>query len=107
MKNVSKLKRHVMALALGISVVSMASWQGIAGNTTATPPSKDGAANGNTIKADINSSDIKGEVSPKFDISKGFSSIAEKAIMAVVNVSTTPVLEGGRPGKDAFPPFAP
>src|SRR5687768_16663298 len=32
----------------------------------------------------------------RFDITKGFSSIAEKAILAVVNVSTTQIIEGGR-----------
>jgi serine protease Do len=102
MKNASKLKRHVMALALGISFVSMVSWQGIAGSLPVQAPatlSKDYAG--------TKPADVKGEVSSKFDISKGFSSIAEKAIMAVVNVSTTQVVEGGRPGKDGFPQFPP
>jgi len=108
MKNISKLKRHMMALVLGVSFVSTVSWQGIAVSSepvTAPPlPSSDNAAN--NLKADIKP-DTKTETPAKFDISKGFSSIAEKAIMAVVNVSTTQVLEGARGGKEGFPQFPP
>ena len=115
MRNISKLKRHLMALALGVSFVSIVSWQGIAVSEPVTapqPPSSNNAAN---LKADIKpdikidtKADTKADTPPtRFDISKGFSSIAEKAIMAVVNVSTTQVLEGGRGGKEGFPQFPP
>ena len=111
MKDVSKLKRYGMALALSVSFICMDSWQGIA-LSPATTSSKEGSAGSNTEKSgtkpiDVKSADIKGEASAKFDISKGFSSIVEKAILAVVNVSTTQLVEGGRGGKDGFPQFAP
>jgi len=51
--------------------------------------------------------DVKAAEPTKFDISKGFSSVAEKAITAVVNVSTTQIIEGGRGGRDGMPQFPP
>jgi serine protease Do len=46
--------------------------------------------------------------SPRFDISQGFSQIAEKAVPAVVNVSTTQVIERrGERGVPQFPPGSP
>lgn len=42
----------------------------------------------------------------KFDISKGFSSIAEKIVPSVVNISTTQIIEG-RQGMQNVPQFAP
>jgi len=44
-----------------------------------------------------------------FDLSKGFSSVAEKAVQSVVNVSTTQVIEssGDREGGPRLPPGSP
>jgi len=110
MRKMSKLKRYSMALALSVSFAGIGTWMGYAGNafSPAPVPSKDVVANSNNVlKLDnIKSMDCKGN-SAQFDVSKGFSSIAEKAIMAVVNVSTTQIIEGGRGGKDGFPQFPP
>jgi len=83
------------------------------GSSAPSPaPSKDAIGNSIVAKADAKPDSKaacdKPESSAKFDISQGFSSIAEKAIMAVVNVSTTQIVEGGgRSGKDGLPQFAP
>ncbi len=108
MKEVSKLKHHLMALALTVSFVSMNSWESFARSSPPTPsPLQQAPINNNVAKPDSKSTDDKTEGSPKFDISQGFSSIAEKASPAVVNVSTTQIVEGGRGGKEGFPQFAP
>lgn len=97
MKKVSKFKRQVMVLALGVSIAGIASWNGYGGSSSVT-----------TTPASANTN---ASVGTKFDVSKGFSSIAEKAIPAVVNVSTTQIIEGGRMGRDGgkegFPQFPP
>ncbi|MCE3230874.1 MAG: hypothetical protein K0R52_802 [Alphaproteobacteria bacterium] len=105
MKKVSKLKRHFMALALTASfggLISQAVFAGSSSPVPASVPSKEVPAN-----SDAKSAGNKAGTDASFDISKGFSSIAEKAIPAVVNVSTTQIVEGGRGGKEGFPQFAP
>lgn len=104
MKKVSKLKRHILVLSLAASFVSMSFAETLAASSAPTPASsKDSQSNNSSTKT----TDEKSAPASKFDISQGFSSIAEKAIMAVVNVSTTQIIEGGRPGKEGFPQFAP
>jgi serine protease Do len=108
MKKVSKLKRHFMVLALTVTFVGLNVDMVFAVSSNPTPaPSKDAIATQATQKPSQKDAEDKTNSSSKFDISKGFSSIAEKAIMAVVNVSTTQIIEGGRPGKEGFPQFAP
>ena len=137
MKNVIKLKRYGMVLALSVSFISIGSWLWHIALSPPVAPLKDEPANSNPVKPgtkptdtqpghiqpdhtqpdhtqpdgtkpfDVKPASPQGENSAQFDISKGFSSIVEKAIMAVVNVSTTQVVEGGRGGKDGFPQFAP
>lgn len=112
MKKIGKAKRHFMVLALSVSFLSLNMNQTIgAVSSSPTPAPSSVPANNNKSEGPLPNAkpmDIKSSDSPtKFDISKGFSTIAEKAIMAVVNVSTTQVIEGGRSGKDGFPQFAP
>lgn len=122
MKKVGKLKRHFMVLALSVSFVGMNSWETVAGSLAPTPvppkeiPGKDVSGKDAPVPSDTDKQATQptptgekgAETTSKFDISKGFSSIAEKAIPAVVNVSTTQIIEGGRGGKEAVPPpFAP
>jgi serine protease Do len=108
MKKVRSLKKHFMTLALTVSFIGINSWEVLAGSLAPTPtPSKDPLFNSDTAKAADTTANDKAATTAKFDINKGFSSIAEKAIPAVVNVSTTQILEGNRPGKEGFPPFAP
>lgn len=102
MERISKLKRHFMALALTASFLGMNSYGAYAG-TFSPAPSKEAPANVNAPKPAGDKTAAPG----KFDISQGFSSIAEKAIPAVVNVSTTQIIEGGRFGKEGMPQFPP
>ncbi|MBM3632439.1 MAG: Do family serine endopeptidase [Alphaproteobacteria bacterium] len=96
MKKVSKLNRTSLALALTVSFISM---------TVAPLGAGSSAPSVGTASNIAKSSSDKPQ---KFDISQGFSSVAEKAITAVVNVSTTQIVDGGgRQGKDGLPQFAP
>jgi serine protease Do len=104
MKKVSKLQRHLLVLALAVSFGGLGAYNSFAGSSVPTPTSSKDAPAGSSV---AKPADDKSTPASKFDISKGFSSVAEKAIMAVVNVSTTQIIEGGRPGKEGFPQFAP
>lgn len=104
MKKVSKLQRHLLVLALAVSFGGVGAYNSFAVSSAPTPTSSKDAPAGSSV---AKPADDKSSSAIKFDISKGFSSIAEKAIMAVVNVSTTQIIEGGRPGKEGFPQFAP
>lgn len=64
------------------------------------------APSSQTIKAEGEKKEIASvQPTSKFDLSQGFSSIAEKVIPGVVNVSTTQVVEGREKGN--LPQFAP
>lgn len=116
-----KLSKLKMVLVLTVAMGSVLGQSSFAGSSTPTPaPSKEtlskdaqGSQSGaqdaaqGTAQAASKGSENKSDNPTKFDISNGFSSIAEKAIMAIVNVSTTQIVEGSRFGKEGFPQFAP
>jgi serine protease Do len=139
MKKSIKLK-HVMALALSVSTLTIQSTVIDALSSSPTSPSKEAPVANKAEKdkggdhpvteaklADVakpvdaakstetNLAETKAVPKPcntvplNFDISQGFSSIAEKAVLAVVNVSTTQIIEGGRFGgkEGGVPQFAP
>ena len=118
MKKAVNLKYYSLWLALGASFLTLGAYTG---NTVSPSPAPSPAPSPSLPKdlksrvsetasqaAEVKPGDLKNTDNPiKFDISKGFSSITEKAILAVVNVSTTQIIEGGRMGKEGFPQFAP
>ena len=100
------MEKSIIAKLRNILVVSVS--LGVIGAPTYALSSKAPVDNKEEKKEE--KKDAKKESSPiqaPFDISKGFSQLAEKAIPAVVNVSTTQIVEGREKNMPQFAPGSP
>lgn len=100
----------LLALQLTVGIGSLLTTEALAFSSKVVEPKEDKAkADTDKAKADIDKvktdADKTNKSSAKFDLSQGFSSVAEKVIPGVVNVSTTQVVEGRDRG--SLPQFAP
>lgn len=90
------------ALAFSSKVVESKEDKAKTDNDKVKVDSDKAKADADKVKTDANKTD---KSTVKFDLSQGFSSVAEKVIPGVVNVSTTQVVEGRDRG--SVPQFAP
>lgn len=104
------IRTHIALLALTVSSAVLHAETNVGVAPLPTPPEAGMPAPAPDLAAVPPASHIPTPEpsSPHFDISQGFSSIVDKALKAVVNVSTTQVLEGkGEKGHGSMPQLPP